>query len=237
MKKLLLLIALAAICGTSAAQDLIVRKNAETIDGKVLRIGGSKIEYTKAGDSAGPVYTLSTDDVLLVKYSDGREESFKQAPSTPKRILAQYKDSYPHYQGDIAVAYALGVGLFSPDRIVVETVHGVRLSPYAFIGAGAGFNYFYNGLDNDYSGVGILAPYANAKGYLPVSQNTSLYLSFDLGASVGVLNAAGADLYTAVGPGVRFGSTRNRMSFDLGIKYQYMGPLTSGVMFRIGFGF
>ena len=249
MKKLLLFLAFAAIGGTSAAQDLIVRQNAETIDGKVIRVGGSKIEYTKAGDHAGPVYTISTNDVLLIKYANGREESFKKAPSRPKRITAHYKDNYPHYQGDVSVGYGLGVGditkITNTDRIQVETVHGVRISPYAFIGLGAGFNYFYNfdihrSSPMDYSdNGGTVTAFANAKGYYPVSQGASLYLSLDLGGAFGVMSQMKhhKDMYAAAGPGISFGKASSRQRADIGIRYQYMGENTGAVLFRIGFEF
>lgn len=236
MKKLLFLLVFALLCGTVAAQDLIVKRNAEEVQGKILRIGASKIEYTLAGNSAGAVYTLPTSDVLYVKYADGRKKVFDNTPTMSKRELAIRKDRYPHYEGDVAVAYALSVNTIPLDRVVFETVHGVRLSPYAFIGAGAGFNYFYN---NGFGskGSGLIAPFANAKGYLPVSQDISIYMSLDLGASIGVWNATGGNIYTAVGPGVSFGSTKNRMRCDLSIRYQHMGKNLDAVMFRLGFGF
>lgn len=249
MKKLLLFFVFAAIGGTLTAQDLIIRQDAETIDGKVIRVGGSKIEYTKAGDHAGPVYTLSTNDVLLIKYGDGREESFKKPAQAPKRLRAFYKDNFPHYQGDISVGYGMGVGnitkVVNTDRIQVETVHGVRISPYAFIGLGAGFNYFYD-FDNSDGGMtdysdngGVVTAFANAKGYYPVSQGASIYLSLDLGGAFGVMNLMkhNNDMYAAAGPGISFGKAASRQRADLGIRFQYMGKNTSAVLFRIGFEF
>lgn len=242
MKKLLLLIALAAVCGTAAAQDVIVKRNAQTVEGKVLRVGGNRIEYTRAGDARGPVITLSASEVDYIQYGDGRKEVFDRGNTTPRRIRAQYKDNFPHYQGEVAVAYALGVGEVAKhvntDRVVFETVHGVRLSPYAFVGAGAGLNYFYETIGED-TGAGLVTAFANAKGYYPVSPSTHIYLSLDLGAAIGVWNYLedARDMYVAAGPGVSIGSPTNRMRLDLGVRYQYMGKDTGAVLFRIGFGF
>lgn len=238
MKKLLLFFAFAAICGTSAAQDRIVKQNAEEIRGKILRVGGSKIEYTREGDYKGPVLSLSTGDVVLIEYGDGRKEVFNTAPVQSKRVRALYKDNFPHYQGEIAAAYGVGLGDGDTDRVLFETVHGVRLSPYAFIGAGAGLNYFYESVGDD-NGSGMVSVFANAKGYYPVSAGTQIYLSLDLGASIGAWSYLKdkRDMYTAVGPGVSIGSTKNRMRCDLGIRYQYMGKDTGALLFRIGFGF
>lgn len=242
MKKLLLLLALAGLCGTAAAQDLIVKRNAETVEGKVLRVGGTRIEYTRAGDARGPVFTLSTHDVDYIQYGDGRKESFEPASTTPARLRALRKDNFPHYQGEVAVAYGLGVGditkSVNTDRVLFETVHGVRLSPYAFVGAGAGLNYFY-GSKGDEKGAGLVSAFANAKGYYPVSPSTHVYLSLDLGAAIGVWDYMKdwRDLYVAAGPGVTIGDPASRMRLDLGIRYQYMGKDTGAVLFRIGFGF
>lgn len=242
MKKLLLLLLFAALCGTAAAQDVIVKRNAETVEGKVLRVGGNRIEYTRAGDARGPVLTLSASDVDHILYGDGRKEFFGQEPATPRRIRAQRKDNFPHYQGEVAVAYGLGVGDLAKhvntDRVIFETVHGVRLSPYAFVGAGAGLNYFCETW-GDETGAGVVTAFANAKGYYPVSPSTSVYLSLDLGAAIGAWNYLkdARDMYVAAGPGVSIGSPANRMRLDLGVRYQYMGKDTGAVLFRIGFGF
>ncbi len=242
MRKCLIFLLCAAFCGTAAAQDLIVRRDAGVIRGKVLRTGGTKIQYTRQDDAAGPVHTLTTDEVLRIEYADGRVEEFRQAPATPKRIRAQYRDNYPHYQGEAAAGYGLGVGAslegISTDRIVVETVHGVRLSPYAFIGAGVGLDYFHDKVADD-TGAGVLTAFADARGYYPVSPGTSIYLALDLGAAVGMWNYMKdwRDLYFAAGPGVTLGSPQNRMRLDLGVRYQYLGEKTSAVLFRIGFNF
>ena len=64
------------------------------------------------------------------------------------------------HQGEIAAAYGLGVGRVSEfintDRILFETVHGIRINPYLFTGLGLGFDYFYESIDmEDYYGNAI----------------------------------------------------------------------------------
>ena len=113
MKKAILLCALAIVCGTLSAQDLIVKQDASTIECKILRVGGSKVQFTKTGANTSQAYTLPTSEVLLIRYGDGREESFPQAAPQTKRSKIRSKDTYPHYQGDIAAAYGMGVGTLS----------------------------------------------------------------------------------------------------------------------------
>ena len=246
MKKAILLCALAIVCGTLSAQDLIVKQDASTIECKILRVGGSKVQFTKTGANTSQAYTLPTSEVLLIRYGDGREESFPQAAPQTKRSKIRSKDTYPHYQGDIAAAYGMGVGsitdVLNTDRIAFETVHGVRISPYAFIGLGAGFDYFYD-LAADAAGQssngGAVTAFANAKGYYPISGGASVYLSLDLGGTFGVMNLMKDrnDMYASVGPGVSLGRAGSRQRFDIGVRYQYMGENTGAVLFRVGFEF
>lgn len=246
MKRLLLLLALALVCGTLSAQDLIVKRDASTIECKVLRVSGSKVQYTPTGTGAAlQSATLPTSEVLLIRYGDGREENFPEA-APRKRRTPRFKDSYPHYQGDFAAAYGLGVGSITDelntDRIVVETVHGIRISPYAFLGLGAGFNYFHSldtGNGSGSSNGGTVTAFANAKGYYPITDGTSVYLSLDLGGAFGVMNCTkdSKDMYTSVGPGFSLGRPSSRQRFDVGVRYQYMGKETGAVLFRIGYEF
>lgn len=248
MKKAILSCALAIVCGTLSAQDLIVRQDAATIECKVLRVGGSKVQFVETGAAASQARTLPTSEVLLIRYGDGREESFAKAAPQSRRSRIRFKDSYPHYQGDIAAAYGLGVGSITDavntDRIAFETVHGVRISPYAFLGLGAGFDYFYDLSATDAApassdnGATVTA-FANAKGYCPLSGGASLYLSLDLGGAFGVMNLMKDrnDMYVSVGPGISLGRASSRQRFDLGVRYQYMGKDTGAVLFRVGFEF
>lgn len=73
MKKLLLSALFACICTLACAQDHIVLRNAEEINGKVLRISSTEVEYRKAENPDGPIYTLPVGDILFVKYENGKK--------------------------------------------------------------------------------------------------------------------------------------------------------------------
>lgn len=133
--------------------------------------------------------------------------------------------------------------LINTDRIVIETTHGARISPYFFIGAGLNYNYFYTkqvyrdaeGIQN--KGAGIVALFANGKGYYPISQKLSVYLSLDLGAAIAAHGyVKGKEFYTAIGPGVNLGNKQTKFC-DLGIRFQHMGEGANAILFRIGVGF
>ena len=151
------------------------------------------------------------------------------------------------YEGEAAFAYGVGVGdassVINTNRIVFETVHGVRINPYLFAGAGVGFNYFY-GLFNDYDveGVddtaGVLPVFADFKGYYPASDKLALFLAWDFGAAVGVSGCAeGTEFYTSIGPGVSFGRTDWSSRGSFSIRFQHMGTGTNAMLFRVGWTF
>lgn len=246
MKKAILLCALALVCGTLSAQDLIVKQDASTIECKILRVGGSEVQFTRTGANTSQASTLPTSEVLLIRYGDGREESFAQAAPQPRRNKLRTQDTYPHYQGEIAAGYGMGIGeitdVLNTDRIAFETVHGVRISPYAFLGLGAGFDYFYDlgaTADGDSSNGAAVTAFANAKGYYPIAGGVSVNLSLDLGGTFGVMNLMKDrnDMYASVGPGISLGRAASRQRFDIGVRYQYMGENTGAVLFRVGFEF
>lgn len=251
MKKLFLLLFFATLCSAASAQDLIVRndKDATDITAKVLRVSDSKVEYLDWNNLEGPVYELPVHDVLFIRYQNGTKDIFAQQSETPQYRQGSRFEGYPKYQGEVTFGYGLGVGnvakVLNLDRIVLETVHGVRINPYLFAGAGLGVNFFYADLFED-SGIGgmpdsgiVLPVFVNGKAYCPVGRKTSLHLSVDLGAAIpvsGYFEGGTTEFYAAVGPGVSIGSSNN-FRLDLGIRFQYMGTGFNAILFRVGFGF
>lgn len=69
----------------TSAQDTILLKNQTQIKGKVIKVGGTEIEYNKAELPDGPAYTVAKSDVLKITYKNGYVESFS-APNPKKSI-------------------------------------------------------------------------------------------------------------------------------------------------------
>lgn len=251
MKKLFLLLLFAAAGSVTAAQDLIVRndKDATDISAKVLRVSDSKVEYLAWDNLEGPTYEIPVSQVLFIRYQNGTKDIFAQQPASTHYRQGNRFEGYPKYQGEITFGYGLGVGnvakVLNLDRIVVETVHGIRINPYLFAGAGLGINYFYADLFED-SGIGgmpdsgiVLPVFVNGKAYCPVGRNTSLHLSVDLGAAIpvsGYFEGGSSEFYAAVGPGISF-TGNSAFRLDLGIRFQHMGTGFNAILFRVGFGF
>lgn len=241
MKKSLLILCLSVLGSSAMAQDIIVKTNADEIQAKVVKVTDSSIEYKKWHHLNGPSYEIAAKDVFIIQYQNGKREVISTDDISISTIGSynQHSDAYPRYQGDVAVGYAVSVGEFSDymnlDRVILETVHGVRINPYLFTGLGTGVNYFYSDkyFTEDY---GLVVPaFLNLKGYYPISSNFSAYLTWDIGAAIGVAGYTdGSDFYTAIGPGVNFGGNGGGLRGDFSIRFQHMGEGFNAIMFRIG---
>jgi len=242
MKKIIFLLGLIYPCMSISAQDIILKNDATEIRAKVVKVGNDEIEYKKWENPDGPTYSVPTTDVFIIKYQNGSRDVIDRTNSKKRTA-----NSRPRYQGEITFAYGIGVGeasrIINTNRIAIETVHGVRINPYLFAGAGLGFNYFYgllNDYDYDYNDdtAGILPVFANLKGYYPCSKSISIYMSLDLGAAVGVSGfAEGTEFYTSIGPGLSFGNAQNSIRGDFSIRFQHMGTGMNAMLFRIGMTF
>lgn len=253
MKKTLLAFMLIVACGTLAAQDIITKTDADEIEAIVTRIGSDQIEYRRWDNPEGPVYTLPTDQVFVIKYRNGTKEVFTTAASPQKSRTKYGGGSYPAYVGEVTAGFGLGVGavsnLIDTNRIHFETVHGCRINPYFFSGIGLGIDYFYKGItytfnnsygtrfDFTYTGGLVLPVFADFKGYCPVGRKTALYMAWDLGAAIGIGGwAEGTEFYTSVGPGIELGNPHSARA-NLGIRFQHMGAGLNAVLFRVGLSF
>lgn len=61
------------------ADDIIVMRNGDVVNAKVLEISTSEIKYKKASRPDGPLYTVEKADVLAINYEDGEKETFDDA--------------------------------------------------------------------------------------------------------------------------------------------------------------
>ena len=58
------------------AQDVIMKNDSTTIESKVLKIDQNVIEYKKWSNPDGPIYTISTSDVISITYQNGDVDRF-----------------------------------------------------------------------------------------------------------------------------------------------------------------
>lgn len=103
------------------------------------------------------------------------------------------------YQGEVSLGFATGGKLKWKDggetektdysRVFLSTVHGARITKYAFVGLGAGIQGAYGKLDPDDDGsdnweTAMIPLFLNLKGYYPVSDDFAPYVSVSLGSSI-----------------------------------------------------
>lgn len=104
MKKLLFTILSVLFCMNIHAQDLILLKSAEEINGKVEKISESELLYHKAELPSGPLYTIPLKDVFSITYANGYRETFNDL--TTEIHEASNGEGYPY--PPVSRAYRVG---------------------------------------------------------------------------------------------------------------------------------
>lgn len=78
MMKRLLLIALAVVASMAAvsAKDIIVLRNSERIDAKIVQVTPDEVSYKKADYEDGPTFVLKISEISSIIYSNGDVQAF-----------------------------------------------------------------------------------------------------------------------------------------------------------------
>lgn len=134
------------------------------------------------------------------------------------------------YQGEVDLGYSVKVGTFSEGRINLHTIHGVKISDYFSTGLGVGLDYYHASSE-------LFVPiFLNMKGYLPVNETLSPFVSLDLGYGVGVtsdVSGQGGFLWSPA-VGLRY----NRFKVQVGYTSQRISGFNMGaIQFKVGLVF
>lgn len=89
IKKLGLLISSLLVCHLSFAKDVIVTKQSEKIDAKIIEVSDEAIRYKKGGNLNGPTFVIKTKDISTVVYENGDIQTFKEEAQTTQEIVTQ----------------------------------------------------------------------------------------------------------------------------------------------------
>lgn len=76
MRKFLLLLTFAVISLSTYAQDILVRKNGDAENVKVMEVSPTEVKYKKSSNLNGPIYIEKRTDIYSIKYGNGEVESF-----------------------------------------------------------------------------------------------------------------------------------------------------------------
>lgn len=83
MRKLILSLAFVLTASLSvAAQDIIILRNSERIDARIVEVTSTEIAYTLAGDGSGEVFRLSVAEIASIMYGNGDVQTFEDIPVT-----------------------------------------------------------------------------------------------------------------------------------------------------------
>ena len=80
MKRLLFVLAFVCAAQMLVAQDVIVTRQAERIDAKVMEVSESEVKYKKTSNPDGPMFVLSTEKIASILYANGEVQVFEQQP-------------------------------------------------------------------------------------------------------------------------------------------------------------
>jgi hypothetical protein len=76
MKKLVFVLVATFSTVFSFSQDVITKSNGEEIKAKVLEVSQTEIKYKKFDNLNGPTFSISKNDVFMVKYENGSKDVF-----------------------------------------------------------------------------------------------------------------------------------------------------------------
>lgn len=98
MKRFLL--SLVAIVFTSVcfAQDIIVQKDGNTINAKIIKVTQSEVEYKKYNNQKGPTYTISTKDLQCINYQNGTKDTFVSPNYNPNIVTNESATQFSNDQ-------------------------------------------------------------------------------------------------------------------------------------------
>ena len=224
MKKYICFLFMALGIAVANAQDVIVLRNTEEIEAKVLEINPESVKYVPWDFQDGPVRVVDKRDIFFIKYQNGQKETFElnETPNngiTGRLDVEQTRGKYIHrikpqgnvYAGMVFNGWDWNIGP------ALDLAYGARFYDYFFLGLDLGYSCWF---ENVYNGpyyrtaLHFASLRLNMKGYWPVSENLSPFLNLDLGTSIWVAGFAFFNMQ--VGAGVEF------RRFSLGMGYNLL---------------
>lgn len=92
--------------GVIMAQDVIFRSSSDSIQAQVLTVGITEISYRKWSNLDGPVYFISINEVVAIRYANGTYDFFtnknvsKPEKSNQNRSVILTRDGNTYYYGN-----------------------------------------------------------------------------------------------------------------------------------------
>ncbi|MBO4382018.1 MAG: hypothetical protein J5799_03650 [Bacteroidales bacterium] len=174
-------------CLASFAQDVIVLRNADEIQAKVLVVGIHDITYKKWDNQDGPSYQIAKNDVFFIKYANGTKEVFNQQPANPDVSASSDATVASRKMSPYFNAYVEGGCIFTADEAgpMLNATLGFHLRKDLFIGVQTGIDAFFGAPASGTAGfdVGSYLLMLDFRGYLPTKKTLDAYVECALGAA------------------------------------------------------
>lgn len=184
----------------------------------------------------GPIYRIPASEIFMIKYQNGKKDIMSTYASSSQKSVGDNK-KYPRYQGEVNLVMLWVRWKTVWTELFSETIHGSRISKYAFVGLGFGFNAYkdilsFDEYDGDLETVwGMTVPvFLDMKGYYPVTDDFAPYIDLGLGCSIGVLEIEGSGFLANVGFGI------NYKKLNIGMNFQSENK-AKGFAFKLGLVF
>lgn len=220
MKKVMYAVLLGLFFISSAyAQDVITKSNGDDINAKIIEITQTEIKYKKYDHLDGPIYTLSLNDIFMVKYENGTKEIFSQDDKSrinklpegvrPGMMYKELKEKYdynlytPHYSDPHNIFAAGLCSFFIPG--LGQMISGEVGRGFSFLGGSVGCALIY-GIGGAMA-IGSMDPYSGDVNTSVMGIGTVLLI----GGLIGLITV---DIYSIV-DAVRVAKVKNMYMRDL----------------------
>ena len=138
MKFLLILISFLAL--EIKAQDLIILRNGDEVQSKVLEISTLEIKYKRFDNPEGPIYTIEKSEVFLIKYQNGTKDVFNEdrLKSEPKVVDSNLNSRVYFLRKTPSASSLIGYEIFIDEKSICKlnnnmyTVHEVLPGKHIF---------------------------------------------------------------------------------------------------------
>jgi len=75
------------------SQDVITKKDGTDIDAKIIEITINEVKYKKFSNLQGPSYTISKNEILMIRYENGEKEIFDSNTSSVSNTVISESNS------------------------------------------------------------------------------------------------------------------------------------------------
>ena len=132
MKNLTFLFLLFLVQSVNFSQDVITKKDGIDINAKITEITINEVKYKKHSNLEGPSYTISKNEILMIRYENGEKEIFNSNISKPNSI--ETEEIKPAKFGTYIEGFGNAFyGSFNVEAIILNAPK-FKLAPRAGIG-------------------------------------------------------------------------------------------------------